>query len=70
MSGKEGDMTARYKIVTISLYPEDIARLESMVGELKKRGFAGANKSLLIRAALEQVDLDRVPRRRRPCSKS
>jgi hypothetical protein len=34
-----------YKIVCISLYVEDIARLESMVAELKSRGHSKANKS-------------------------
>ena len=53
---------AHYKIVCISLYVEDIARLDGMVAELKRRGHYKANKSQLIRAALEQVDLDRVPK--------
>ena len=51
-----------YKICCISLYTEDIERLEAMVAELKRRGHTKANKSQLIRAALDQVDLDRVPR--------
>ncbi len=51
-----------YKIVCISLYTDDIARLEEMVAELKRRGHTKANKSQLIRAALDQVDLDKVPK--------
>lgn len=51
-----------YKIVCISLYTDDIDRLEKMVAELKKRGHTKANKSQLIRAALDQVDLDKVPK--------
>ena len=51
-----------YKIVCISLYTEDIQRLEALVAELKRRGHSKANKSQLIRAALDQVDLDRIPR--------
>jgi hypothetical protein len=51
-----------YKIVCISLYTDDIERLERMVGTLKSRGHTKANKSQLIRAALDQVDLDKVPR--------
>jgi hypothetical protein len=51
-----------YKIVCISLYVEDIARLEKMVKELKRRGHTKANKSQLIRAALDQVDLDQIPK--------
>ncbi len=33
-----------------------------MVETLKGRGHTKANKSQLIRAALDQVDLDKVPR--------
>jgi len=51
-----------YKIVSISLYQEDIARLEKMVAELKRRGHTKANKSQLIRFALDTVDLDRLPK--------
>lgn len=49
-----------YKVVSISLYLEDIDRLERLVRELKRRGHHKANKSQLIRQALAQVDLDRV----------
>jgi len=51
-----------YKVVCISLYVEDIERLDSLVAELKRRGHTKANKSQVIRAALEQIDLDQVPR--------
>jgi hypothetical protein len=51
-----------YKIVSISLYNEDIERLDEMVRELKRRGHYKANKSQLIRHALSQLDLDTVPR--------
>lgn len=51
-----------YKIVSISLYNEDIERLERMVNQLKARGHYKANKSQLIRQALAQLDLDAVPR--------
>jgi hypothetical protein len=51
-----------YKIVCISLYNEDIERLEGLVAELKRRGHTRANKSQLIRAALDQVDLSRIPK--------
>lgn len=51
-----------YKIVCISLYTDDIERLESMVAKLKSRGHTKANKSQLIRAALDQVNLDKVPK--------
>jgi hypothetical protein len=51
-----------YKVVCISLYTEDIAQLEELVAELKRRGHTKANKSQVIRAALDQIDLDKVPK--------
>lgn len=51
-----------YKIVCISLYKEDIRLLETLVKELKKRGHSKASKSQVIRCALEQIDLDKVPK--------
>ena len=51
-----------YKVVSISLYTEDIEKLEAMVEELKRRGHTKANKSQLIRYALDTVDLDELPR--------
>jgi len=51
-----------YKVICISMYTKDLERLDELVGQLKKRGLTKANRSALIRAALEQVDLDRVPR--------
>lgn len=49
-----------YKIVCISLYTEDIAQLEAKVAELRRRGDTKANKSKLIRLALERLDLNSV----------
>lgn len=51
-----------YRVISISLYSEDLERLDAMVAELKRRGHTKANKSQLIRFALSQVDLDQVPR--------
>jgi hypothetical protein len=51
-----------YKVICISLYTKDLDRLDAMVDDLKARGITKANRSALIRAALEQVDLDKVPR--------
>lgn len=51
-----------YKIVCISLYTEDIERLEAMVAELKRRGHTKANKSAVIRYALDSVDLTKMPK--------
>ena len=52
----------QYKVICISLYNEDIDRLEGLVRELKRRGHSKANKSQVIREALLQIDLDKVPR--------
>jgi hypothetical protein len=53
---------AHYKVICISLYTKDLERLDALVEELKARGLTKANRSALIRVALEQVDLDKVPR--------
>ena len=50
-----------YKVVCISLYTKDIEALESTVAELKRRGYTKANKSQLIRYALAQLDIDKLP---------
>jgi hypothetical protein len=51
-----------YKIVCISLYTDDIERLDAKVAELKKRGHTKANKSALIRFALDSVDISKMPK--------
>lgn len=51
-----------YKVICISMYNEDLARLDEMVDELKARGLTKANRSALIRHALAQVDLAKVPK--------
>ncbi len=51
-----------YKVICISMYLDDLGRLDAMVDELKGRGLTKANRSALIRYALSQVDLDSVPR--------
>ena len=49
-----------YKVICISMYTKDIENLEAKVAELKRRGYTKANKSQLIRMALNQVDLDKL----------
>lgn len=61
---RNAEKPQHYKIVSISLYLEDIERLEKIVGELKARGHTKANKSQVIRAALMQLDVDSVANRR------
>lgn len=51
-----------YKVICISMYTKDLDRLDGLVEQLKARGLTKANRSALIRAALDQLDLDKVPR--------
>jgi hypothetical protein len=51
-----------YKVICISMYTGDLDRLDGMVDELKAMGITKANRSALIRHALSQVDLTKVPR--------
>ena len=51
-----------YKVICISMYTDALSRLDDMVQELKARGYTKANRSALIRHALDVVDLDAVPR--------
>ena len=51
-----------YDVICISLYTEDLARLDKMVAKLKKRGHRRISRSALIRFALDQVDIDAFPR--------
>lgn len=50
-----------YKVICISLYTRDLEELDAKVHELKRRGWTKANKSHLIRLALAQLDLDKLP---------
>jgi len=52
-----------YKVFCLSFYTEDLARLDEVVAVLKRRGHRKVNRSSLLREALRQLDLDRVPRR-------
>jgi hypothetical protein len=61
-SAKVIDKPSHYKVICISLYTKDLERLDALVDELKARGLTKASRSALIRVALEQVDLDKVPR--------
>jgi hypothetical protein len=53
-----------YKVISISLYNEDIERLDQLVKDLKARGHSRASRSMLIREALRQIDLESVPPQR------
>lgn len=53
-----------YRGVSVTLYNEDVERLEALLQALKARGHTRANKSLIIREALRQIDLDQIPPQR------
>lgn len=61
-SREEKAKPTHYKVICISMYTKDLDRLDELVEELKGRGITKANRSALIRVALEQLDLDKVPR--------
>ncbi|MEL6180427.1 MAG: hypothetical protein AAFS10_15820 [Myxococcota bacterium] len=50
-----------YKTVSISLYLDDIERIDNLVRELKRRGFTKMNRSALIRFAIDTVNIDDLP---------
>lgn len=56
------DKPQHYKVICISIYTEDLKRLDGMVDALKSRGLTKANRSALIRYALDAVNLDHVPK--------
>ena len=47
-----------YKVICISLYLEDLRSLDAKVETLKRRGLNQANRSALIRFAVDSLDLD------------
>src|SRR5262249_49003745 len=59
---RAAERPAHYKVICISMYTGDLERLDEMVDALKAMGVTKANRSALIRHALSQVDLHKVPR--------
>jgi hypothetical protein len=59
---RASDKPTHYKVICISIYTDDLTRLDQMVDSLKARGLTKANRSALIRYALGAIDLDRVPK--------
>jgi hypothetical protein len=53
---------SHYKVICISMYLDDLKRLDTMVDALKARGLTKANRSALIRYALNGVKLEDVPK--------
>jgi hypothetical protein len=50
-----------YKVICISMYTRDLEDLDAKVAELKRRGWTKASKSQLIRLALAQMDVTKLP---------
>jgi hypothetical protein len=59
---KRDDKPTHYKVICISMYTDDLKRLDDMVDSLKAKGLTKANRSALIRYALSGVDLESVPK--------
>nr|BAL56286.1 hypothetical conserved protein [uncultured delta proteobacterium] len=57
-----GPRPEHYKVICISMYTRDLERLDAVVQELKRRGFTKANRSAVLRIAMEQLQIDRIPR--------
>jgi hypothetical protein len=51
-----------YEIICISLYKDDLKRLDAKVGSLKKQGHRKMSRSALIRYALDHVDTAKLPK--------
>jgi hypothetical protein len=49
-----------YKMICISIYNEDLAGLDEKVLALKRKGHRKASRSATIRAALAQLDIEKV----------
>jgi hypothetical protein len=61
-SAPRADKPTHYKVICISMYTDDLERLDEMVETLKSRGLTKANRSALIRYALANVKLEEVPK--------
>lgn len=59
---RRGRRPSHYKLVCISLYNHDIQKLEQHVQILKQRGHTKANKSQVIRFAIDKVPVEKMPR--------
>jgi hypothetical protein len=51
-----------YDVICISLYKDDLARLDRAVAALKKAGHRKMSRSALIRYALDTMDVTKLPR--------
>lgn len=49
-----------YKVLCISTYIADLERMDGLVAEMKSRGYTKASRSMLIRMAITNLDLDKA----------
>lgn len=49
-----------YRVVSISLYDDDIAQIDAKVADLRARGYRRASRSVLIRIAIALLDTRNV----------
>jgi hypothetical protein len=45
-----------YKVITISMYKQDLDRLDNLVKDMKRKGVSQASRSALIRYAISKLD--------------
>lgn len=52
---------ASFRLVTFSFYEEDVARLDKLLADARKKGKRKASRSQIVRLALRQVDVSALP---------
>jgi hypothetical protein len=50
-----------FRLVTFSFYEADVARLDKLLADARKRGHRRVSRSQIVRLALRQVDLSQLP---------
>jgi hypothetical protein len=50
-----------FRLVTFSFYEEDVARLDKLLADARRRGHRRVSRSQIVRLALRQVDLAQLP---------
>lgn len=60
-NGRGKGEAQRSRVLTVSLYVEDVERLDVLAKTLKARGLTKANRSALIRYGISLIDPSVVP---------
>lgn len=61
-SGTKKAKPDHYEVICISLYNEDLERLDAMVAKLKRQGHRKMSRSALIRFALDHAPVEKLPK--------